>query len=119
MLPESASRRSLVVLLARVLLLLLAAGAVAVALVVTHARPAQVAAARTTYVCPMHPNVVAARPGDCPVCGMALVARDGASAHPSSLGAPLSFKLAPQGPPAQPYSTDWVRKALLTRGMVA
>jgi hypothetical protein len=24
------------------------------------------------YVCPMHPEVVSTRPGDCPKCGMAL-----------------------------------------------
>lgn len=29
------------------------------------------------YACPMHPEVVAERPGQCPKCGMALVERDG------------------------------------------
>jgi Cu+-exporting ATPase len=29
-------------------------------------------AAGTTYVCPMHPEVVRDRPGSCPICGMAL-----------------------------------------------
>jgi len=28
------------------------------------------------YSCPMHPDVVADRPGQCPRCGMALVERD-------------------------------------------
>jgi hypothetical protein len=28
------------------------------------------------YVCPMHPDVVADQPGQCPRCGMALVKRD-------------------------------------------
>ena len=50
------------------------------------ARPAAVraphaAAAKTSvagtgeFVCPMHPEVVADRPGDCPICGMALERR--------------------------------------------
>ena len=29
--------------------------------------------AATTYVCPMHPDVISDNPGTCPVCGMALV----------------------------------------------
>jgi len=39
------------------------------------------AAAGGRYVCPMHPEIVREAPGDCPICGMALVAtgspRDG------------------------------------------
>ena len=39
--------------------------------------------AATEYTCPMHPEVVAAAPGRCPKCGMALVPRgaDAAPAH--------------------------------------
>ena len=39
-----------------------------------HAAPATAtsAAAGTKYTCPMHPEIVADGPGDCPICGMAL-----------------------------------------------
>src|SRR5438045_1333248 len=35
------------------------------------------AASAVQYVCPMHPAVVRDEPGDCPICGMRLVPRDG------------------------------------------
>jgi Cu(I)/Ag(I) efflux system membrane fusion protein len=36
-----------------------------------HAAPA--AETKTRYTCPMHPTIVSDHPGDCPICGMALV----------------------------------------------
>jgi Cu(I)/Ag(I) efflux system membrane fusion protein len=36
-----------------------------------HAGPK--AEAKTRYTCPMHPTIVSDHPGDCPICGMALV----------------------------------------------
>ena len=38
-------------------------------------READIAAA-TKYTCPMHPQIVRERPGDCPICGMKLVPID-------------------------------------------
>lgn len=38
--------------------------------------PAVPSAPLATYVCPMHADVTASAPGDCPKCGMALVRRD-------------------------------------------
>jgi len=34
-----------------------------------------IAARRTEYTCPMHPEIVRAEPGSCPICGMALEPR--------------------------------------------
>ena len=30
---------------------------------------------KTEYTCPMHPQIVRAEPGNCPICGMALEPR--------------------------------------------
>jgi len=35
--------------------------------------PSQQTPDGTTYVCPMHPEVVRKEPGECPICGMKLV----------------------------------------------
>jgi hypothetical protein len=65
------------VVVARVLLLLVPAVALALALALPILRPGArdgaVAATVGRYVCPMHPEIVRAAPGDCPICNMALV----------------------------------------------
>jgi Cu(I)/Ag(I) efflux system membrane fusion protein len=48
-----------------------------------HAAPS--AEAKTRYTCPMHPTIVSDHPGDCPICGMALV-KVGQAAHPDEAG---------------------------------
>lgn len=61
------------VVLGRILLLLVAAVALVSGVVLARAHDRAVTASVDCYVCPMHPQVVSSTPGDCPICGMALV----------------------------------------------
>lgn len=55
--------------------------------------------AATLYTCPMHPQVVADRPGRCPICGMKLVPRD---PHPGEKPEPKPEPKPGQKPQPQP-----------------
>ena len=74
-------------------------------------RPA--ATATEKYVCPMHHEVLSAKPGNCPKCGMALVATSGAAltvdSAPHGCGAEMENRCcnktaieAPALPPGHP-----------------
>jgi Cu(I)/Ag(I) efflux system membrane fusion protein len=45
---------------------------------------APIAAAKETWICPMHPEIVKDHEGDCPICGMRLVLKESAPAAPAA-----------------------------------
>ena len=59
------------------------------------------AKAATKYQCPMHPNIIRDKPGDCPICGMKLVPIDTAktaSAAPAAGPRKVLFYRSPMNP---------------------
>ncbi|QNF31272.1 efflux RND transporter periplasmic adaptor subunit (plasmid) [Adhaeribacter swui] len=52
-------------------------------------------AAGIEYTCPMHPQIVRDKPGDCPVCGMTLVAKQTASTPATAISSDLNYLLQP------------------------
>jgi len=95
---------SRVIVLVRALLMTLAAGAVVTGFVLTRRSAPTPAASSDVFVCPMHPAVTSATPGECPICRMALekqaggagaAARTGgAPVEPESLTLPRGMRLA-------------------------
>lgn len=84
---------STAVLIGRLVLVAIAAAASAAGFAVWHRDGRSKTADRASavrYVCPMHPEVVSAAPGDCPICRMALVPRSAArgaeQAHAQATG---------------------------------
>ena len=79
----------------RVLLVGLAAAVVVAAFTLTRRSAPRAAANGAVYVCPMHPAVIAAVPGQCPICRMELELKAAtAPAEPPSLTLPNKMKLA-------------------------
>src|SRR5262249_36685460 len=73
------------------------------------------APAADSYVCPMHPDVVATEPGTCPQCGMKLVPAPGAyvcpmhpdvTSHDAATCPKCGMRLVPHTPHAGPSHGD-------------
>jgi hypothetical protein len=90
-------------LVARALLLACALGAAAVALFVGPSPPP---ASGDAFLCPMHPEVRRSGPGDCPVCGMALV--------PAPRRLQVTKRDGPVQPALPPGSLQVARRRILT-----
>src|SRR5881394_2253968 len=74
--PRTTARPAQLVVVLRVALVALAAGAVVAGFLVSRGGTASQA---RRYICPMHSEVTSSRPGDCPICGMALEEVDAAN----------------------------------------
>lgn len=61
--------------------LILGAGAMWGIVEISHDHTGEVAQGATTYYCPMHPHVRQEKPGDCPICWMALVPLEGSTGN--------------------------------------
>ena len=89
--PSESSSSPLIVV-ARGLLLALAAAAVVAGFALTRESPPESSASNADYVCPMHPAVTSATPGECPICRMALE-RQRAGKPSDTAAEPAALKL--------------------------
>jgi hypothetical protein len=96
--------RSLIVAL-RVFLLVLAGGALAAAVLLTR-DGAEGGATSPRFACPMHPEVTASEPGQCPICRMAL--------EPSGRNAASTMASADMAAMADVTAVENVRKHRIT-----
>jgi hypothetical protein len=86
---------STTILIVRILLVGLAAAAVVAGFTLTRTTAPPLIANGTVYVCPMHPAVTSAAPGQCPICRMELEPKAAtAPVDPSSLTLPNKMTLA-------------------------
>jgi hypothetical protein len=108
--PTPKTRSSSLVVTARALLLFLAAGAVVLALFLTKVDGKSDSRSKARYSCPMHPDVSAPQPGDCPICGMAL--RETLAASESPPSAETLVRL-------QPSLIDMAKKRVFTHELQA
>lgn len=76
-------RRSAVIVLGRGAVLLFSVVAFVAGMLIARRHDRGPRQVQQRYVCPMHPKIVSDRPGDCPVCNMALEKARDASAPPT------------------------------------
>jgi Cu(I)/Ag(I) efflux system membrane fusion protein len=81
------------------------------------AAPAK-AEARTVYTCPMHPTIVSDHPGDCPICGMALVKAGAGGSGAHDHGVSSTEGLATVSIDPQRQQLIGLRTVAVTRGPV-
>lgn len=77
--------------------------------------PETVMASDVEYFCPMHPNIVRAEPGNCPICGMPLSKRARSSGTAPAAGALARVQMSPQKMEMGRIATSPVEYRLLAR----
>ncbi|MGZ6970596.1 MAG: heavy metal-binding domain-containing protein, partial [Thermoanaerobaculia bacterium] len=86
--------------IARLVLAFALAAVAPVALVISAGcgKKSATAVAATKYQCPMHPQIIRDKPGECPICGMTLVPIEDGSPATAAVTKPLGTeRLGPDG----------------------
>lgn len=115
--PESAPRTASRLKGLGLIVLGLAAGAVLATVLRPGGHPAAApaaAASKKMYQCPMHPQILMDHEGDCPICGMKLVAMEGGAGPAPGKGrllfyrSPMDPSLTSPGPMKDAMGMDYV-----------